>query len=346
MNKIKICIDKKTMNNELGKKYIDIIEYVKKVYSFDLIENENLYNYELLKELYKEYDFVLIFNSNNNYKEIGNLIYYPIDIFNFRKEYLINNNFSDFAKSKSMYNELSNIYMELIANDTDKEINFIEGIYTKYNNDSRRKVIDFCCGVGRHVFGLSNKGFNVTGVDVSKNQIETAIKVHSIDNTKYFVGDSRNIKINDTFNMAMCMWTTYNYFSKDSELKEFIENVYNHLSDNGILILDTKNIPSLDKFRIYNRSKNNERIDLEQLIIKRILNDKIQNSQYFLFIKQDKKCKFVMDEEFVRFYSLEEIKNITNNKFEIINVYGSFDMDEYIEKSSERMIIVLRKIND
>lgn len=50
--------------------------------------------------------------------------------------------------------------------------------------------------------------------------------------------------------------------------------------------------------------------------------------------------------KFVRFYSIEEIKNITNNKFEIINVYGSFDMDEYIEKSSERMIIVLRKIND
>jgi len=344
MNKIMICIDRQTLDNELGKKYAGIIEYVKNAYSFEIIENDVLYDYKFLEDKYSEYDFVLIFNSKEEYKNVGKLIYYSIDIYNLNKETLKNNNFSDFAKTKLMYNDLSDVYMELIANDTDKEIEFIDKVFES-NNNRQKKLIDFCCGVGRHVYGLANKGYAATGVDVSERQIETAKKVHAHENIKYHVGDAKNIKVDDTFNMAICMWTTYNYFSKDEEFSQFISNVYDHLNDDGLLILDAKNVPSLEDFRIYNRSRYNERIDLDQLIIKRIINGNIQNSQYFLFIKKNGNCKFVMDEEFVRYYSLEEIRNLTKDKFEIVCTYGDFDMVPYNSERSGRMIVVLKKIS-
>lgn len=306
MSSIKICVDEKTLYSELGIKYKDVIEFVKENYSFDIIENEKLNDYAYLSQIYQDYDFVLIFNSDKHYYSEKNLIYYPLDIYEANSKYLRNNDFSSFAQKKLMYHELSDIYMELIVNDTEKEIHFIEEIYKKYNNKGK-KLIDFCCGVGRHVYGLSKKGFEVVGIDISENQIETAKKIHSNALTKYYIGDARNIKIKEKFNIAICMWTTYNYFSKDEELKEFLENAYEHLNNNGILILDAKNITSLNNFRIYHRSKNNDKIDLEQLIVKRVINN-VQNSQYFLFIKQNNQCRFIMDEEFVRFYSLGEIK--------------------------------------
>lgn len=343
MSKIKICIDQNTLDSNLGQKYKNVIEFLKKNYSFNIISGNEFNDEAYLKQKYKDYDFVLIFNQNKSYKQIDNLIYYPMDIYSMHSEYLDNQNFSYFATLKPMYHELSNIYMDLIANDTKKEIDFLYQIYIKYNNHQSKKVVDFCCGVGRHVYGLSKKGFKVVGVDISKDQIQIAKQKHFNEFTRYYIGDSKNIKLKETFDMAVCMWTTYNYF-KEEELKDFFDNIYIHLNENGILILDAKNSIPLEPFRIYHRNKQNEQIDLEQLVIKRIINQKIQNSQYFLFIKENDKCRFIMDEEFVHFYTLEEITKMISKKFDIISVFGNFDGEKYQPQTSERMIIVLKKI--
>lgn len=343
MGKIKICIDKNTLNGDLGEKYKEIIEFIRQNYSFDVIDSNELNNEIYLKQKYKDYDFVLIFNQNPLYQQIGNLIYYPMDIYQMNRKYLNKQNFSYFATIKPMYHELSNIYMDLIVNDTKKETEFLNQMYIKHSDHGNKKIVDFCCGVGRHVYELSKKGYQTVGIDISKEQIEIAKKKHFNEFTKYYIGDSKKIKLNDTFDMAICMWTTYNYF-KTEELMEFFDNVYMHLNQNGILILDSKNITSLEPFRIYHRNKQNDKIDLEQLVIKRIIKQKIQNSQYFLFIKENDQCRFIVDEEFVWFYTLEEITKMITKKFDIVSVFGNFDEEKYHPETSERMIFVLKKI--
>lgn len=307
------------------------------IYAKNIVKNRP----QFLKKLSSKYDWLIFFNHELDKVDIDEkVIYFPInfqgDIKKFEKI-----SFTEHAKNKLIYNELSDIYLESIANDTGAESRFLDNIFRKYNKNN--SVLDCCCGVGRHCRALAEKGYKVTGIDISKKQIENAKKINGIKNTTYYNMDVRDINLKEkNFEAGMCMWTTYNYLSQDRDFEKFIIGVHKHLCSGGVFVLDSKNIPALDKNRIYIRKNNTENLDLELLICKRIVNN-VQNSQYFYFMNRNGKNEFYMDEEFVRFYNLEEIRKLVSNCFEIVEVFGDFDMSKYNKKESRRFIVVLRK---
>ena len=151
--------------------------------------------------------------------------------------------FTEHAKKKILYNELSSHYMEAIANNTKLEVEFLKNIFSKENVHN---VIDCCCGVGRHDYLLGRDGYKVIGIDISEAQIQTAKKIHANKNVKYVVGDIREFSLKNKSNdAAICMWTTYNYLSQDEDLRKFFNNVAEHIHVGGLLVLDSKNIPIL-----------------------------------------------------------------------------------------------------
>ena len=299
---------------------------------------------EFLQKFAQENDFVIFFNHEyDSIVKYDNLIYIPInfqgDITQFR-----NKSFTEHAKDKLLYNELSKYYMQAITNDTNAEIEFIKEIYHKYISKRKGTILDCCCGVGRHDYLLGMDGFSVTGIDISKSQIHTAETIHNNENVEYQVMDVRNINLNKKdYDMSICMWTTYNYLSLDEDLLKFIKSNYNHQRKDSILLLDSKNIPRLESRRVYKRNSFIEnQMDME-LLVNKFVKGNIQNSQYFYFIDENGSKKFLFDEEFVRFYSLDEITYLVKDYYEVINVYGDFDFSEYNEDTSERFIVVLRR---
>lgn len=64
-------------------------------------------------------------------------------------------------------------------------------------NRGVKNVLDAGCGAGRHSEYLSNKGFNVTGVDISKKAIELAKKNRPGNKVRYFVAHLENLPISD-----------------------------------------------------------------------------------------------------------------------------------------------------
>ncbi len=354
----------KTDQNLLNDENINFMEKIKDIYSTDVIvinchhdsnhfksnynfsniiafENEKEANLYIEKEA-KNYDWILFFsNSKILTFHSPSVIQLPIDFYGHLSMF-DSISFTEHAKNKLLYNELSKYYMEAIANNTEKEVSFLEDIFKNYVKKTSGKILDCCCGIGRHDLLLGQDGYGVTGIDICKSQIENAQKIHSHKNINYVVGDVRNFNLDEKYNMCICMWTTYNYLSQTEDLKKFLFNVYNHLEDDGILVLDSKNIPALEKRRIYKRNKGNNRVSLELLVYKRII-DNIQNSQYFYFINDDGKKNFYFDEEFVRFYYLNELKEICKPYFELVDSYGDFDKEEYRENSSNRFIAILKK---
>lgn len=296
---------------------------------------------EYLYQQSKSLEFILYF-YDGLYKEDGNVIYMPIDFYGDLKQFE-NRSFTEHAKNKLLYNELSKYYMESIANDTAKEVQFLDMIFHRYKQGRTESILDCCCGVGRHDYQLAEKGYSVTGIDISQSQINNAKKIHFHDKIHYEVSDIRFFNLPfKSYDMAICMWTTYNYLSLSLDLTKFLKNVYDHLSNDGILVLDSKNIPSLELRRVYNRSRSKDEIKLNLFVCKRII-DNIQNSQYFYFINDHGKKIFYFDEEFVRFYYLDELAKLTKNYFDILACYGGFDGEAYKEEESERFIIVLKK---
>lgn len=293
----------------------------------------------------KKTDWVLFFTHTcSEPRQINNVVIIPIDFY-IDTNIIGVTSFDDHAKTKLLYNQLSSYYMESIANNTLKEVELLEKIF-KQNKKHISNVLDCCCGVGRHSYVLGQLGYQVLGVDFSKEQIHNANQIHKHPNVNYQLSDVRSMYLEETFDAAICMWTTYNYLSNENELRLFVENVWNGLSENGLFILDAKNIPALEKQRVYFRNNNTRNnVDLTLLVNKEIKNN-IQNSQYLYFIKQDGNNLFYIDYEHVRFYSIDEIINICDGLFDVVSVYGNFNGENYNENKSERFIVTLQKCSD
>jgi len=94
------------------------------------------------------------------------------------------------------------------------------------------KVIEFGCGTGNYVIYLAGKGFNATGVDISKSAIEIAINSASRKNVKcnFISADvlGEMIEVQDTFDFAYDWELLHHIFPQDRE--KYINNVYRLLN--------------------------------------------------------------------------------------------------------------------
>ena len=329
-----IILDKKDVSIEDS-----ITKKIEQIPLFEYEKNKQKIQVYLLN-LSNQEDWIIFFTNDNYIFSKNNIVVLKYHFWEDLNKYK-HISFTEHAKHKLLYNEFSYNYMNSIANNTNLETKFLINIFKKENIVN---IIDCCCGVGRHDYILAQNGYHITGIDISPKQIETANMIHSHDNINYIISDVRNFRLKKrNFDASICMWTTYNYFSQISDLKLFLNNVWEHLKNNGLMILESKNIPILDKERLYMRNKETNDISMNLLVYKRILGN-VQNSQYFYFINEKGQKKFLLDEEFVRFYYLDELINILDNKFKLITVYGNFYGDLYNPNKSERMISVWRAV--
>ena len=87
---------------------------------------------------------------------------------------------------KQWYEELFENYAENydaeeFTKGTIGECDFIE---KEINYDKRVKILDIGCGTGRHSIELSQRGYSVTGIDLSESQLRHAKKKASVQSLK------------------------------------------------------------------------------------------------------------------------------------------------------------------
>lgn len=102
---------------------------------------------------------------------------------------------------------------------------------------SSAQVLDAGCGVGTPVSQfLVRKGFQVTGVDISKKMIDLAKE--NVPEANFY---HRNILTldfpNDSFEGIICIYTLWHI--PRTNHSSIIENFHRMLKDNGILVLNT-----------------------------------------------------------------------------------------------------------
>ncbi len=204
----------------------------------------------------------------------------------------------------------------------------------------RDRVLDLCCGIGRHSLELARRGYHVTGVDLTKTYIEEArskAKEERLD-IEFIREDMMDFKREETYHAALSIFSSFGYFKKEEDNLKVIDNVYSSLEPGGKFLVDVIGKEVLA--RIYTK-KNWEKMDegyfLEERIIK---NDWGLLENRWILIKDDgvKKGSF-----YTQLYSARELQNILEKAgFVDIEVYGDLDRSRYDENAS-RLIVVGRK---
>jgi len=130
---------------------------------------------------------------------------------------------------------------EVYVQGTVGECDFIE---LEINRDKSAKIIDIGCGTGRHALELTKRGYNVTGVDLSENQIKRAReKAKEAGVTIDFqTQDARNLPFDGEFDLAIMLCEGgFSLMETDQMNFEILKNATKALKDKGKLIFTALN---------------------------------------------------------------------------------------------------------
>ncbi|MDA0734974.1 MAG: class I SAM-dependent methyltransferase [Chloroflexi bacterium] len=118
-----------------------------------------------------------------------------------------------------------------------EEAHFIEQALEIQPGD---KILDVPCGGGRLALQLAGRGYQVTGVDISAELLESASRRAEDENLQvnWKQGDMRDLPWPGEFDAALCFWSSFGYFD-EAENAAFLKAVSRSLKPGARFLLDT-----------------------------------------------------------------------------------------------------------
>jgi SAM-dependent methyltransferase len=102
-----------------------------------------------------------------------------------------------------------------------------------------RKILDICCGMGRHARSLSERGYSVTGIDRDTDAIAKARELG--DGPDYLVGDIREYAPEPgAFDAAIVMGQSFGHFDAGTN-RDILRRLVHGIQKGGRVILDLWN---------------------------------------------------------------------------------------------------------
>jgi SAM-dependent methyltransferase len=99
------------------------------------------------------------------------------------------------------------------------------------------RVLDLCCGQGRHARALASRGYSVTGVDSNAAALTVARRA-SRDTIAYLQHDMRHLdELPEVFDAVICLWQSYGYFDAATNA-DILRQIGRKLRPTGRLVLD------------------------------------------------------------------------------------------------------------
>jgi SAM-dependent methyltransferase len=194
------------------------------------------------------------------------------------------------------------------------------------------------CGKGRHAIQLSNKGFDVTGIDLSEMSIEEALKEET-DTLHFYQHDMRQPFWINYFDYAFNFFTSFGYFKTERENHNAIQTIAQSLKKGGILVIDYLNVRYTES-QIQHQNK--ETIDNVDFTITRWYDD--HKFYKKILIEDPTQPSHISYTEMVSKFTLNDFAEMMQPYgITIKEVFGNYQMGDYDENESPRMIIVAKK---
>lgn len=213
---------------------------------------------------------------------------------------------------------------------------FLNNVIAFFNMPKSAHIIDLACGKGRHSVFLNKAGFNVLGVDLSANSIAFA-KQFENETLRFAEADLRYLNINNEFDYAFNLFTSFAYFKSDSENHEVLQQFHNCLKPDGFLLLDFFNAEKIKLRQNCIDTKEIEGITFHTS--KEIADNKIYKT--IQFEAEGKKHSYQEEVQLLLLADFEKLFEDTN--FKIIKVFGNYKLEDFDAAESDRLIFIAQK---
>lgn len=209
---------------------------------------------------------------------------------------------------------------------------------------SESKLLDLCCGFGRHTYEISKlANCQIVGVDLSDDYLTIAREKYSAPNIKYVNGDMRDIQLEDKFNVVTNLFTSFEFFDSDVENEKVIQQANKVLKEGGLFLLDIENRFNFVLNDVLKKECEWKQLDDNKLCLIHNEYDVVNEREIFSAkIIEDGKAEISVGYN-IRLYSLPELTSMfKRNGFELVDCWGDFDKRDY-SIYSRRLITLAQK---
>lgn len=136
-------------------------------------------------------------------------------------------------------------YYDLLYRDKDYggEVEFVDQLIHTYAPGARH-LLELGCGTGGHGVLFAERGYEVTGIDLSEEMLAVAAQRASllpttiVERLHFHQGDIRDIKAEGSFDVVLALFHVMSYLPDNDDLHRVFAGVKASLAPNGVFIFD------------------------------------------------------------------------------------------------------------
>ena len=243
--------------------------------------------------------------------------------------------------SDTSYNRFAYIYDVFMSDEPyDTWADRINGLISKYTPDCQ-SILDLGCGTGVMTRLLRDRGYNMTGLDLSPDMLAVAASYD--DDILYINQDMCELELPYTFDCMISAYDSINYLTASEDILSCFQRVFEYLEPGGLFIFDFHNV---GYYAAIGESVIAENRDAGSFIWENYYDPDTHINEYDLTLYiLDEDGRYTRSEEthVQRGYSLEEMTEaLLDAGFEILE-YSDTDTDSEPDENTGRIRITTRK---
>lgn len=205
--------------------------------------------------------------------------------------------------------------------------------------DKSGKLLDLACGTGTFSKLFSDKGYSVTGMDISEEML-TAAQNKCSGKVDFLKGDITDFLLPEKYDFCICMLDSINHLEGIEDVRKSFNCVYNALNDGGIFVFDVNTVYK-HKFVLADNTFVFDEEDFFLAWDNEYTEDNRVRIILDFFVYNGKSYDRYSEEFYEKAYEIEELMSALS-QFEIIGVYD--ELTENLPKEdSERVYFVCKR---
>lgn len=192
-------------------------------------------------------------------------------------------------------------------------------------------ILDLGCGTGNLLKQYSSEN-NTYGIDQSSEMIKIARRKDK--KSRYSVGDIRNFKLKEKFDIITCAFDTVNHLKGLKDWESLFKSVEKHLKDGGVFLFDFN---TLEALKNYGSEAVFKKASSDYIILRTEVKKNICFWIIDIFMKD--KCKSFKHKDIVieeRFYPEKTILQKVRKYFSIMKTFKNKDKRRMYLKVKKR----------